>query len=102
MVKNTLVLGMIALFIVSAISPMVIGFKSDAITDVNSEMEELLDNLAFYCYDVSGSNAKYEYCKEQMLKEHPDNDIDVIEDVVQPVEPISTTTSGGPMDSAWP
>jgi len=100
--KKCLAVGIIALFIVSAVSPMVIGFKSDAITDVDSEMETLLDNLAFYCYDASGSNAKYEYYKEQMLKDYPNDDIEIVEDVVQPVEPISTVSSDGPMDSPWP
>jgi len=100
--KKGISIGIILLFIVSAVSPMVIGFKSDAITDVNSEMELLLDNLAFYCYGINGfDSAKYEYYKEQMLKENPDNDIDVIEDVVQPVEPSPITSSGGPMDSPW-
>ncbi len=100
--KHIIPILVILLFIVTAVSPMVIGFKSDAVKDVNSEMETLLDNLAFYCYDASDSNAKYEYYKEQMLKEHPENDIDIVEDVVQSVEPISTASSGGPMDSAWP
>jgi len=82
---------------------MVIGFKSDAVKDVNSEMEELLDNLAFYCYGVNGFDSKkYEHMKEQMLNDYSDDEIDILEDVVQPVEPISTVSSGGPMDSPWP
>jgi len=32
------------------LGPFVFGIKSDAITDVDSERDELLDNLAFYCY----------------------------------------------------
>ncbi len=100
--KKGISIGIIALFIITAVSPMVIGFESDTKPDVDSEMETLLDNLAYYCYDASGNNAKYEYMKEQMLNDYPNNDIDVIEDVVQPVEPISTVSSGGPMDSPWP
>jgi len=96
-------IGIIALFIISAVSPMVIGLKSDAKPVVDGEMELLLDNLAFYCYGVNGfDSAKYEYMKEQMLKDYPNDDIEIEEDVVQPVEPTSATTSGGPMDSPWP
>jgi len=84
------------------LGPFVFGVKSDSVSDVNSEMETLLDNLAFYCYDASGNNAKYEYMKEQMLNDYSDDEIDIVEDVVQPVEPISTASSGGPMDSPWP
>ncbi len=81
---------------------MVIGFKSDAETDVDSEMETLLDNLAYYCYGVNGfDSAKYEYMKEQMLNDYPDDEIEIVEDVVQPVEPVSSMLSG-PMDSPWP
>jgi len=100
--KHIIPILVILLFIVSAVSPMVIGFKSDAKPDVDSEMETLLDNLAFYCYDASGSNAKYEYVKEQMVNDYSNDEIDIVEDVVQPVLPISATSSGGPMDSPWP
>jgi len=99
-VKKGVAFAVILLFIITAVSPMVIGFKSDAIADVDSERDELLDNLAFYCYDASGSNAKYEYYKEQMLNDYSNDEIDIVEDVVQPVEPISTISSG-PMDSPW-
>jgi len=37
-----------------------------------------------------------------MLNDYSNDEIDIVEDVVQPVEPISATSSGGPMDSAWP
>jgi len=98
--KKGVSIGIILLFIVSAVSPMVIGFKSDANIDVDSK--ELLDDLAYYCYGVDGfDSAKYERMKEQMLKEHPDDDIEIVENVVQPVEPISTVSSGGPMGSPW-
>jgi len=76
---------------------MVIGLKSDAKADIDSK--ELLDDLAFYCYGVNGfDSAKYEHMKEQMLNDYSNDEIDIVEDVVQPVEPISATSSGGPMD----
>jgi len=97
--KKGISIGIIALFIVSAVSPMVIGFKSDAIADVDSEKNELLDNLAYYCYGVNGFDTdKYERMKEQMLNDYSNDDIEIVEDVVQPV---STVSSGGPMDSPW-
>ncbi len=99
--KKGISIGIIALFIISAVSPMVIGYESDAKLDVDSEIEELLDNLAFYCYDATGSNAKYEYYKGQMLNDYPNDDIEIVEDVVQPVKPVSSVSSG-PMDSPWP
>ena len=42
--------------------------------------DEFLDDLAFYCLDASGSNAKYEYYKEKLLKDCSNDDIAVIED----------------------
>jgi len=45
LVKNTLVLGIIALFIVSAVSPMVIGYKTDAIENINIVEKEQQDAI---------------------------------------------------------
>ncbi len=102
-VKKGVAFAVILLFIITAVSPMVIGFKFDAITDVDSEMETLLDNLAFYCYGVNGfDSAKYEYMKEQLLEDNSNDDIEIVENVVQPVLPILTASSGGPMNSPWP
>jgi len=81
---------------------------SSGFVDVSNTADELIfdaeemDDLAFYCYDAGGSNAKYEYYKEQMLKDNSDDDIDVVEDVVQTVESSPYTSSSGPMDSPWP
>ncbi|MCK5261060.1 MAG: PQQ-binding-like beta-propeller repeat protein [Thermoplasmatales archaeon] len=100
MVKNTLVFGIIVLFIVSAVSPMVIGLKSDT---VDVERDELLDDLAFYCLDASGGNAKHEYYEEQMLKDYSNDNLDIIVgNVVQSVEPLPSISSNGPMNSSWP
>jgi outer membrane protein assembly factor BamB len=81
---------------------MVIGFKSDVKPDVDIEMETYLDNLRYYCYGVDGfDSAKYEVLKEQMLNDYSDDEIDVVEDVVQPLVPVSSVSSG-PMVSPWP
>ncbi|MCK5260828.1 MAG: PQQ-binding-like beta-propeller repeat protein [Thermoplasmatales archaeon] len=97
MVKNTLVFGIILLFIVSAVSPMVIGFNA-----VKSERDELLDNLTFYCLDASGSNAKYEYYKEKLLKEYSNDGMEIVDKVTISIESPQTIVSSGPMDSSWP
>ena len=89
--KKGLVLGIIALFIISAVSPMVIGYNA-----VKSERDEFLDGLAFYCLDASGSNAKYEYYKEQLQNVVID---EIEKDVLQPVKTSpSNIQSGGPME----
>jgi len=96
-------IGIIALFIVTAVSPMVIGFKSDAITDVDSERDEFLDKLAYSSYSIYDVSAKSEYYKEEILNNYSNDDIEAVEeDIVQPVYPSPVTNSGGLMDSAWP
>ena len=99
--KKGLVLGIIALFIISAVSPMVIGYTSNTVKDV--ERDEFLDKLAYLSYSNYDNSAKSEYYKEKLLNDYSNDDIDVVEeDIVQPVEPSLITSSGGPMDSPWP
>ena len=95
LVKNTLVFGIILLFIVSAVSPMVIGLKSDT---VDVERDEFLDNLAFYYYDEYGSS-KSEYYKEYFQRDN--SEIADLEEITLPVESPQTIVSSGPMDSPW-
>jgi len=97
MKRKTLAVGIIFLFIVSSVTPMVIGYNSDY---VSNESEELLDNLAFYCLDASGSNAKYEYYKEKMLNDYSNDDVEIVEPV-EKVIPAELPFTTGPMDSAW-
>ena len=97
LVKNTLVFGIILLFIVSAVSPMVIGLKSDT---VDVERDEFLDNLAFYCYDEYGSS-KSEHYKEYFQRDNLE--IADLEEITIPIEsPQTSSVSSGPMDSPWP
>ena len=92
--KNTLAVGIILLFIISSISPMVFGNNNTF-----TEEEKLLDNLAFMCNNEYGSS-KYEILKERLLNYLPDSDMVESE---EPVETESTIIpSGGPMDSPWP
>jgi len=70
---------------------------------VDNEQDELLDNLAFYCYDDSDfGSAKYEHLKEKIIEESP-NGIDVVETESQSIisNPIESSVSP-PMDSPWP
>ncbi len=96
--KKYVVVGIVLLFIITSVAPMVIGYTSDGY--VSSENEELLDNLAFMCYDERGSNTKYEYYKEHVLNDYSDDNLDI--DVsVEPVESSTVAMPIGPMDSAW-
>jgi len=69
----------------------------------DNEQDELLDNLAFYCYDDSGfGSAKYEHLSEGLLEEYL-YQTDVVETESQSIisNPIPILGSP-PMDSAWP
>jgi len=99
MIRKTLAVGIVFLFIVSSVIPMVIGYNSDY---VSNESKELLDNLAFMCYDEYGGDAKYEYYKEQMLDDYFDDEVVINEEITTPVESPKTNVSSGPMDSPWP
>ena len=58
LIHKIVTVGIIFLFIITSVTPMAIGYTSD---DVSSESEELLDNLAFMCYDGKGDNDRYKY-----------------------------------------
>jgi len=98
MSMKKIAVGIILLFIVTSVSPFVVGYSSN---NSGSEYEELLDNLVFMCYDENSGNAKYEYYKKYVLNDCSNNDLDVVE-VVKPVESSTVSPSKGPMDSAWP
>ena len=53
---KTLAVVIAFLFIITSVTPMVIGYKSD---DASDERKEFLENLAFMCYDERGRNFKY-------------------------------------------
>ena len=94
--------GVTFFFIVTSVSPMVIGYKSGINNDdISSENEDMLDNLAFMCYDEHDNNSKYELYKEHLLNEYSNNDLDD-DKIVEPVELYAVSSSDGPMDSAWP
>ena len=98
MSMKKIAVGIILLFIVTSVSPLVVGYSSN---NSGSEYEEVLDNLAFMCYDENSGNEKYEYYKKYVLNDCSNNDLDVVE-VVKPVESSTVSPSKGPMDSPWP
>jgi outer membrane protein assembly factor BamB len=72
---------------------MVFGFDN-----VETADRELMDNLAFVCYDESGSS-KASYYRKLLLKDYLDNvESDMLSVSVKPFKVVA----GGPMDSAWP
>jgi len=95
-IRKGLIFGITALFIVSAVSPMVIGLKSDT---VDVERDEFLDNLAFYYYDEYDSSKLEDY-KEYFQRDNLE--IADLEEITTPVESPQTSVLSGPMDSAWP
>jgi outer membrane protein assembly factor BamB len=93
------------LFIISSVIPMVIGY------DVETANRELMDDLAFVCYDKYGSS-KVSYYREYLLRNQPDNNLEsdrfdfpeeTDETKTNEIPTIkSEATSVGPMDSPWP
>jgi len=97
LVRKTLAVGIVFLFIVTIFTPAVISY------DEPKENDDYLENLAFVCYDEYDSNTKYEYYKEYLLNDYSNDDVEIVEptEKVIPGElPLPFTT--GPMDSPWP
>jgi len=100
MIHKIVAVGIVFLFIITSVTPMVIGYTS---YDVSSENDELLENLAFMCYDEYGSNAKYEFYKEHLLNDYSNDEVEIAEVVEKAIPgelPLPFTT--GPMNSPWP
>ena len=109
--KIGLSFGIIILFVLSAVSPMTTGSNTDT-SEVDVELNRMLDNLRFMCIGPDGLIVeKYEHYEEQILSMYSyeilDEDVVIESDnkeltpsIEQSAIPISS--SGGPMDSAWP
>ena len=95
-------IGITILFIITSLTPMVIGYKAESTV---TELDKMLDNLRIVCTDARGfSEEKYEYYKEQLLMDNSNDDIVIEpekEESTIPIEPSPTAITGGPMDSAW-
>jgi len=107
MIRKTLAVSIVFLFIVTAVSPMVIGENKET-KEINYELEAELANLRYLCTTPDGfDDVKFEYYKEHLVNDYSNNDLDVVE-VVEPVyvvdnvEPNLPLPLDGPMDSPWP
>jgi outer membrane protein assembly factor BamB len=96
MIRKTLAVGIVFLFIVSIVTPAVISI------DESEEDDDYLENLAFACYDEYDSNAKYEYYKERLLNDYSNDEVEIVEPVEAVVYEETYLPLDGPMDSAWP
>ena len=81
-------------------------------SEVDVELERMLDNLRFMCMGPDGfSSEKYEHYKEQLLKQYIsevlDDDVIIESDNKESITPVEQPSipiisSLGPMDSPWP
>jgi len=91
--KNFLEIGIISLFIISSVSPVVISYNH------TMKRDECLENLTYICNDERGFS-KFDYYKDLLLGEsYGDLDPDK---VIVSTTSTSTGILNGPMDSAWP
>ena len=95
MIKKSLAVGIVLLFIVSTVTPLVIGYNNE-ITN-----REFMDDLAFDCYDEYHSS-KVSYYKEHLLKDYSNDENVELEEYAIPVEIPAMVRSEDPMDSPWP
>jgi len=101
--KKYVVVGIVFLFVITSVTPLVIGFDSE-IKDIDNELEETLANLRYMCTSPDGfDDATYEYYKEELLNSYSKDDTTLTEPVETVVQVDSSkTVSFGPMDSPWP
>ena len=99
--KKYVVVGIILLFIITSVTPMVIGFDAET-KDVDNELEAELANLMYLCTYPDGFNeAEYEYYKEELLNSYSKDDTAVVEPVKAVVYEETYLPLDGPMDSPW-
>ena len=102
--KKYVVVGIILLFILTSVTPMVIGFDTET-KYIDNELDATLANLRYLCTTPDGfDEAKYGYCKEELLNYYPKDDTTVVEPVENVVhkETYLPLPLDGPMDSPWP
>jgi outer membrane protein assembly factor BamB len=103
MIRKTLALCIVFLFIVSSVMPIVIGYN-DETKDIDSELEAELANLRYLCTNPDGFNkAEYESYKEELLNSYSQAETSVLEPIQAVVKyDLPSPLSYGPMDSPWP
>ena len=71
--KNTLAIGVVFLFIVSSVTPIVFGYD---VEPINIELDKLYDDLRFMCtFDNGVDSAKFEHYKECLLEDYSKDDM---------------------------
>ena len=105
MSKKALAVGIVLLFSISTVTPLVIGY------DVEIANSEFVDDLAFDCYDRYNSS-RVSYYREYFLRSLSDDldsdrvdfleesDVRKVTEIVE-IEP-NVKSVDGPMDSPWP
>ena len=102
MIRKTLALCIVLLFIVSSVMPMVIGGNKET-KDIDNELEATLANLRYLCTYPDGFDYdKFNYYKEELLNGYSKDDTAVVEPVEALVYEEKYLPLDGPMDSAWP
>jgi len=91
--------GIVFLFIIASVTPMVIGYRQEA-----NERDILLEQLKFMCATTNGDDGMYEYYKDELLNNDYFEDDD--KEIVEPIEAVVYEETylplDGPMDSPWP
>jgi len=102
--KKYVVVGIILLFIVSSIAPMVIGYKQES-NDIDNELEAELANLRYLCTTPEGfDDAKYDYYKKELLDYHSKDKVVIDEkaDKTTVQDELPSPVSFGTINSSWP
>jgi outer membrane protein assembly factor BamB len=99
LLKKSLAVGIIFLFIFTSVTPMVVGFDNPKTSE-----DELIKQIEFAYADRFGSNADVyiERYFEQMNSQTDEETVDNIGVSNQNVLSTPTSTSNGLMDSPWP
>jgi len=104
LIRKSLAFGIVLLFIVASLTPMVIGENKET-KDIDFELEAELSNLRYLCTTPDGfDEAKYGYCKEELLNYYPKDDATIVKPVENVVreETYLPLPLDGPMNSSWP
>ena len=104
LMRKTLAVGIVSLFIITSVTPMVIGFDTED-TKQFSEIDKTLANLRYMCTDETGfSEEKYEYYKEKLLNYNSNDEVVIEKETDKTVvkDDLSSIVSLGPINSSWP
>jgi outer membrane protein assembly factor BamB len=105
LIHKQLAIGVVLLFIVSSVTPMVFGFDAET-KDIDCELEAELANLRYMCTTPDGFNeAEYEYYKEELLNsdyfEYDGDEVSAPVEARVNEEIDLALPLDGPMNSSW-